>query len=237
MVRRWLAASMECAACGSGDDILYTCGRCEERLCPTHLARDDHDCLEVCAVCGSAEELLYTCELCRERLCGNHLSERHHDCDPRATCAVCDTAKDLLFFCERCRDPLCATHHGEGYHPCEPADPAPRPTPDADPNRVRRRRRRRQHTPVDRPEAQVYPQTSPDRPTTTDEEALPPDAARPGYSVDRFQGEPVGPATTMSEWFRRQTYVSLSVKVGLIATLCNLFVYSAILLAMVGPIG
>ena len=57
---------------------------------------------------------------------------------------------------------------------------------------------------------------------------LPPDAARPGYGPDRLSAAPVEPADTLGEWFRRQTYVSLSLKVGFVATLWSAFVFSAL---------
>lgn len=60
----------------------------------------------------------------------------------------------------------------------------------------------------------------------------PPEAARPGYGPDRLRLDPVEPAGSMREWFRRQTYVSLTVKVGFVATLWGLLVFGSLAVAL-----
>lgn len=55
-----------------------------------------------------------------------------------------------------------------------------------------------------------------------------PDVTRPGYGPDSPRPEPVEPAASLGEWFHRQTYVSLSLKVGFVATLCSAFVFSSL---------
>lgn len=151
-------------------------------------------------------------------------------------CGVCGTADELLYACDRCGEQFCATHHGGRYHRCRTRravvhHPGPRP-------------RSRDEPAVDRPEAQVYS----DAPAATtrrqdrdgaadsdDREAWPDrDAVRPGYEPDR-RPPSAGPPTTVGEWLRQQTYLSLTVKVGLVAALCSVLVFAAIVLALYGP--
>jgi len=97
---------------------------------------------------------------------------------------------------------------------------------------------------VERPAAQLFPgergvdgesddpgASGSDRASTA-RATLPPDADRPGYGPDRLRPDPVDRAKTLSEWFRRQTYVSLALKVGVIAALWNAVVFSTLALGL-----
>lgn len=135
-------------------------------------------------------------------------------------CAVCGTEDELLYRCERCGERFCATHHDRRYHECVGVVPTQRAPRD-----------RTVEPSVDRPDAQLFPEAvepSADGgvPATT-----PGDTERPGYEPERRPAEPEAPAHTMREWFRRQTYVSLVVKVGLIASLSSALVFASIVVA------
>ena len=161
-------------------------------------------------------------------------------------CAMCGTDDELLYRCERCGGRFCATHHGRRYHECVGVTPSGRSP-----------RERRPEPEVDRPAAQLFPDvvepaatdaslsnraaSEPSAAKNADATAESPssvvteDTARPGYEPDRRPAEPEAPARTMREWFRRQTYVSLSVKVGLVATLLSTLVFAAIAVALYLP--
>lgn len=173
-------------------------------------------------------------------------------------CAVCGNGDELLYTCSRCNEHLCATHHGRTYHPCTPDPDGDWRPPGARDTTAGSRMAIASHADdepeVDRPAAQLFP----DAPSVgggdgddadgghADEanagdastigsdgqrrpsEKLPPDATRPGYGPDRLRPDPVEPADTLGEWFRRQTYVSLSLKVGFVATLWSAFVFSSL---------
>lgn len=159
-------------------------------------------------------------------------------------CAVCGNGDELLYTCGRCGEPLCATHHGRAYHRCSPdpdGDWNPPGTRDTTSGgRMALASRDGAEPAVQRPEAQLFPDAIDDGEGDVDAagtdgagrgrsiEALPPDAARPGYGPDSPRPEPVGPADSLAEWFRRQTYVSLSLKVGFLATLWSAFVFSSL---------
>ena len=161
-------------------------------------------------------------------------------------CTVCGTNDELLYRCARCGGRFCATHHGRRYHECVGVTPSGRSPSE-----------RRPEPEVDRPAAQLFPDgvepaatvASPSN-RATDElnatknadatggslsSAVAEDTERPGYEPDRRPAEPEAPARTMREWFRRQTYVSLSVKVGLVATLLSTLVFAAISVALFLP--
>lgn len=146
-------------------------------------------------------------------------------------CTACGTADELVYACQRCHEVFCATHHDHRYHDCEPSDRSggsetQRPT--------FRTRRTNKAPPVERPSAQVYPQEV--DADDTAERTSPSATDRPGYGPERLTADPVGPADTIPEWFRRQTYLSLTVKVGLLATLCNLLAFSVLGAALVLPL-
>lgn len=144
-------------------------------------------------------------------------------------CTACGTDDELVYACERCREVFCATHHAHRYHDCEPArSRGPR-------GPIARERSAPEAAAPDRPRAQLYPQEV-DGPARSRRDR-PPEADRPGYGPERFTADPVEPATTVPEWFRRQTYLSLAVKVGLVATLCNLLAFSLIGAALVFSAG
>ncbi|QLD88171.1 hypothetical protein HWV07_03615 [Natronomonas salina] len=139
-------------------------------------------------------------------------------------CAVCGCGDELIYTCGRCGSNLCATHHGRGYHRCAPTfddDWTPPGSRDVTADMGRTSYRPGEAAADEDGGAGKVGGESP-----TDD--LPPDAARPGYGPDRFSGAPVEPAETIGEWFRRQTYVSLSLKVGFVATLWSAFVFSAL---------
>jgi hypothetical protein len=158
-------------------------------------------------------------------------------------CSVCGTGDELLYSCGRCGKRLCATHQGRPYHECVPSPdgdwtpPGTRDTMDGEWVALGRRtdeegsanesadstddRRRTQSRSVETPDESVDP---------PDDD--PPEASRPGYGPDRLRPAPVAPADSIHEWFRRQTYLSLTVKVGLIATLCNGLVFSTLVIAL-----
>lgn len=147
-------------------------------------------------------------------------------------CTACGTADELVYACQRCGDVFCATHHAHRYHDCDPTPEraggpeTPRPT--------FRSRTAPEEPVVERPRAQLYPQEV-DAPGSV-EPSPPPDVDRPGYGPQRFTADPVEPASTVPEWFRRQTYLSLTVKIGLLAAFCNLLVFSLIGAALVLPL-
>lgn len=160
-------------------------------------------------------------------------------------CAVCGTGDELLYSCSRCGEQLCATHQGRGYHRCTPSPdgewvpPGTRDTTTGGWTKLSERDDG--EAAVERPKAQLYPEkdgsadAEAERPASGSEEAtaraetdLPPDAARPGYGPNNLRADPVEPAETLSEWLRRQTYVSLSLKVGFVATLWSAFVFSSL---------
>ena len=162
-------------------------------------------------------------------------------------CSVCGTGDELLYSCSRCGEQLCATHQGRGYHRCTPSpdgDWTPPGTRDLTTGGWTKLSERDDEDPADgRPRAQ--PSTDEDGsanaaaerrdpgsdgPTmgTRNRVDLPPDAARPGYGPDDIRPAPVEPAETLTEWLRRQTYVSLSLKVGFVATLWSAFVFSSL---------
>lgn len=164
-------------------------------------------------------------------------------------CAVCGTGDELLYSCSRCGAQLCATHQGRGYHRCTPSPdgdwtpPGTRDTTTGGWTKLSEHddgapaERSRADSPPDEEErsdsASVEaegPDSSSETPTarTRAEPELPPDAARPGYGPDNLRPAPVEPADTLTEWLRRQTYVSLSLKVGFVATLWSAFVFSSL---------
>lgn len=136
-------------------------------------------------------------------------------------CAVCGADDELIYPCGRCETYLCATHHGRRYHDCAPKTPRTTgaPTFGGDPEPT-----------VDRPEAQVFPdRVGADDPDVQDTAgAAGPDGSRPA---------PVGKPRTLTEWLRRQTYVTLTVKVGLLAAFWNLLFYSTMVAAAVMTVG
>lgn len=160
---------------------------------------------------------------------------------------MCGTGDELLYRCERCGGRFCATHHGRRYHECVGVTPSGRSP-----------RERAPEPTVDRPAAQLFPdgvgsnaidsQSSSQRAereadtienadavAESSSAAIADDAARPGYEPDRRPAEPEAPARTMREWFRRQTYVSLSVKVSLVAALFSTLVFAVIAVALYLP--
>ena len=165
-------------------------------------------------------------------------------------CAVCGNGDELLYTCSRCDEQLCATHQGRGYHQCIPSpdgDWTPPGTRDTTTGGWTKLSERDDGAgAVERPRAQRYPDderqsdsadaeadcadsgSGSDATRTRPEAELPPDAARPGYGPDNLRPDPVEPADTLTEWLRRQTYVSLSLKVGFVATLWSAFVFSSL---------
>lgn len=148
-------------------------------------------------------------------------------------CAACGTDDELVYACQRCRSVFCATHHDHRYHDCDPE--RGRSEGAASARRTFSKRTAPESLAVDRPRAQLYPQEVDTG--ESDGEAPPPEADRPGYGPERLTADPVEPATTVPEWFRRQTYLSLTVKVGLLATLCNLLAFSLLGAALTVPLG
>ncbi len=144
-------------------------------------------------------------------------------------CAVCEASSELLYTCSRCGERLCATHQGRNYHACKPSTA-----------RVWSGDRWVAHVQhdaddtggggVDRPAAQLFP----DR-YATDGASTPassPTAARPGYEPDATRPTHIEQPDSMRDWLSRQTYLSLTMKVGVVATLMNMLVFSTIVVAM-----
>lgn len=152
-------------------------------------------------------------------------------------CSVCGTNDELLYACRRCGENLCATHQGRGYHDCRPETGGWTPPGTRDTTPQERMAPARSETTASRqsswrPEAQPSPnrekRRGDDAGVSPSAENVPDDADRPGYGPNRLRAVPVGRAESLSEWFRRQTYVSLSLKVGFIATLWSAFVFSTL---------
>ncbi|MCY4730283.1 hypothetical protein KY092_06900 [Natronomonas gomsonensis] len=136
-------------------------------------------------------------------------------------CSVCGADSELLYRCERCGQRLCATHLGHRYHDCARRQPADRPP-----------KERTGEPLVERPDAQLYPERS----VPSVEPPSPPgDIERPGYEPKRTHAGSSEPAETVGEWLRRQTYLSLTVKVGLLAAGLNTLAFALLGAALTLP--
>lgn len=170
---------MECSVCGTGDELLYRCGRCGRRLCATHQGRPYHECVP-------SPEGDWTPPGTRDTSDGGRIALDYPTDGGTAADDAADSTGDAT---DRADD---GTDGGSRSAGASAATASAAPA----------------------------------------DEGPPPDATRPGYGPDRLRPDPVEPADSVPEWFRRQTYLSLTAKVGLIATLWNGLVFSALAIAL-----
>lgn len=127
-----------------------------------------------------------------------------------ARCGACGTADELLYRCGNCTEPFCERHVDPATHNCAEGRSAAAATADGRRDFGRRRRRVRGAT-------------------------APAPADRPGYGAgDRPGGSEGGRPRTLGEWFRRQTYLSLSLKTAGLATLASTTVWSTLAMIQFG---
>lgn len=236
---------MECAACGTDDELVYRCERCLGIFCATHHDHRYHDCSSGGSGQGATDR-----DASGESgfLWGEHLTPTTpsewiwgsaDDAEPAEGAAREASADE-------------GDETGE-----DPLDRAPAAEPAAGPASAAGGSMSGTGADAEVPETTAnaaVSNTSPDTAATATQASsvspshsvsgrrqerpeIPQEASRPGYGPEPFSAEPVGPPTTFTEWLRRQTYLSLTVKVGIVASLFNLLAYSLIAVAMVLSLG
>lgn len=244
---------MECAACGTDDELVYRCERCLGIFCATHHDHRYHDCRTTLA-----EPMASDADVTDESafLWGEHLSPTRasewiwgsaDDGEPTETAAreASSDTQEVSPPRESATEPgddqettEAVAESGVGGTAPDPGDAKTAIEAElggmaADPGETE---------PSPAAATSTTSVSSPSTLASVDgpdvyRHATPQEMARPGYGPEPFSAEPVGPPTTFTEWLHRQTYLSLTVKVGIVASLFNLLAYSLIAVAMVLSLG
>jgi hypothetical protein len=126
-----------------------------------------------------------------------------------ARCAACGTDETLIYQCHECGDRFCESHHDAAIHHCAEGHSWTAATAKGDRDFGRRPHRQRGHHP--------------------------PEVARPGYRPeDRPTGTSAQGPKTLSEWLRRQTYLSLTLKTAGLAALFSTALYGVLAFVVFG---
>lgn len=157
-----------------------------------------------------------------------------------AECGACGTAEAMLFVCRHCEGKFCAAHVRE--HGCGAAGGAPAGERAPADERAPAGRRARVAVGASTAEAGTAAATDtatastvPGRDGPAGREPSAPvrsmDSRGPPGETPRHRPE------TVAGWLRQQTYLTLVVKVGLLALLISLVFYAGLVFALYDPIG
>lgn len=225
---------MDCAACGTTGELVYACERCGDLYCATHHAHRYHDCEPELEPEPESQEWPSLEWPSPGWVSGSDLAPESVSDDASAEPQEWPSLASKLASGSTSAD-AGEEQPGEARGSAADVKQKPEQTGGPEPSSPTARTGQTPEAAVERPRAQLYPQEVEVAESTN--RSVPPEADRPGYGPEPFSAEPVGPARTIPEWFRRQTYFSLTVKVGLLATFCNLLAFSLIGAAMVVPLG